>query len=40
MTKEHFQLQEGIILTYDQEKTIVESNKKIKVLPVWKWLLE
>ena len=37
---EYFQLQEGIILTYDQEKTIVESNKKIKVLPVWKWLLE
>jgi uncharacterized protein len=30
----------GIILTYHQEETIALGNKVIRVLPVWKWLLE
>ena len=30
-----FKLKEGLILTYDQEDEL-----KIKILPVWKWLLE
>ena len=35
-----FNLKEGIILTYDQEKIFKIENKIIKVFPVWKWLLE
>lgn len=30
---------EGIILTYDEEKTMEYYGRKIKILPVWKWLL-
>jgi len=32
-------LKEGLILTYDQEEELKEGGNKIKVLPVWKWLL-
>ncbi|MDP2947429.1 MAG: hypothetical protein Q8N88_04905 [Nanoarchaeota archaeon] len=35
-----FKLKDGLILTYNQEEEIIENNKKIKVKPVWKWLLE
>ena len=35
-----FKLKEGIILTYEQEEEIKIDNKLIKILPVWKWLLE
>jgi len=31
-----FKLKEGIIITFDQEETL----NTIKVIPVWKWLLE
>jgi hypothetical protein len=31
---------EMLILTKDEEETIVEQDYKIKVMPVWKWLLE
>ncbi|MBI2499414.1 ATP-binding protein [Candidatus Woesearchaeota archaeon] len=34
-----FKLREGVILTYGQEDSFEERGKKIKVLPVWKWLL-
>ena len=34
-----FKLKEGLILTYDQEENIQIKDKKIKVIPVWKWLL-
>lgn len=34
-----FKLKEGLILTYDQEEQFEEKGKKIKILPVWKWLL-
>jgi len=35
----HHSLTEGLILTYDQEDEFVVDGKKIKVIPVWKWLL-
>ncbi|MEI7726579.1 MAG: ATP-binding protein [Bacteroidota bacterium] len=34
-----FNLDEGIILTYDQESDIQKENHRIRVIPVWKWLL-
>ena len=34
-----FSLKEGLILTYDQEDEFLIEDKKIKVLPVWKWLI-
>ena len=37
--KEH-KLKDGIILTEDQEEERTIEGKKIKVRPVWKWLLE
>ena len=35
-----FKLKEGIILTYNQEDIFEIDGKKIKLIPVWKWLLE
>ena len=35
---EKFNLYEGLILTYQQEDEFIIDNKKIKVMPVWKWL--
>lgn len=35
-----FNLNNGIILTYDQEQEIIKEKKKITVKPIWKWLLE
>ena len=37
---EKFKLKEGMILTYNQEDEIKFKDKKIKLVPVWKWLLE
>jgi hypothetical protein len=37
---EKFSLNEGLILTYNQEDEIKIQNKKIKATPMWKWLLE
>ena len=37
---EKFNIKEGVILTYKQEDQFNINNKKIKVLPVWKWLSE
>lgn len=34
-----FKLKRGLILTKEQEEDIVEGSEKIKVMPVWKWLL-
>ena len=34
-----FKLREAVILTHEQEEEFKVKNKKIKVLPVWKWLL-
>ena len=35
-----FKLNEGLILTYNQDDHFELKGKKIKVIPVWKWLLE
>jgi len=35
-----FKLKEGTILTYDQEDEINIEKYKIKIKPIWKWLLE
>ncbi len=35
-----FKLKEGLILTYDQEDILEVNGKLIKIVPVWKWLLE
>ena len=37
---EKFDLKEGIILTYKQEDEFKIKGKRVKILPVWKWLLE
>ena len=34
-----FKLKEGIILTYNQEDNFEVEDKKINLIPVWKWLL-
>ncbi|MFA5771738.1 MAG: ATP-binding protein [Thermoplasmata archaeon] len=34
-----FKLKEGLILTLEQEENIKLKGKKIKALPVWKWML-
>ncbi|MCX6249685.1 MAG: ATP-binding protein [Bacteroidetes bacterium] len=33
-------LSEGLILTYNQEDTLSIQNKKINIIPVWKWLMK
>jgi hypothetical protein len=35
-----FNLKEGLILTYNQDDKFKVEGKTIKVLPIWKWLLE
>ena len=37
---QHFDLDQGTILTLNQEETIVVDNFEIPVIPVAKWLLE
>jgi len=32
-------LKKGLLLTYDQEETFQKDGVKIKVIPVWKWLI-
>lgn len=36
---EKFKLKKGLILTYNQEDEFKIKEKRIKVLPVWKWIL-
>ncbi len=35
-----FKLKEGLIITFDNEQELKINNKKIKIIPAWKWLLE
>jgi len=35
-----FKLNEGLMLTNNQEEEITLNKKRIKIMPVWKWLLE
>lgn len=37
---EKFNLKEGLILTFEKDEEVVINKKKIRILPVWKWLLE
>jgi len=37
---EKFNLKEGLIITESQEEEIKIKGKKIKIIPVWKWLLD
>ena len=34
-----FKLKEGYVITFDQEEELKIEGKKIKVMPVWKWLI-
>ena len=36
---ETYNLQEGLILTESDEEEFTVKDKKINVLPVWKWML-
>ncbi len=36
---EELKLKEGLIITWDDEDLIEEKGKKIRVIPLWKWLL-
>jgi hypothetical protein len=33
-----FAIEEGLILTNDEERTLTFESAKIQVVPVWKWL--
>lgn len=35
-----YDLKEWMILTYDEEETLEKDGKTIKILPVWKWLIQ
>ncbi len=37
---EKFKLDVGLILTYNQEDELKVNGRKIKVLPVWKWIID
>ena len=34
-----FYLEEGIIITMNQEDEIIQDEKKIHVIPAWKWFM-
>jgi len=36
----YFRMKNGIILTYNQEEGIKEDKYKIRVIPLWKWILK
>jgi predicted AAA+ superfamily ATPase len=36
----HLEVKEMLIITHEEERTISTNGKNIKVIPVWKWLLE
>lgn len=35
-----YKLREGVIITEDQEDTIIIDGKKLTVIPIWRWLIE
>ena len=37
--KVEFELKEGLLLTYDTERTIESDVGVMKLVPVWKWIL-
>ena len=36
----YFKIKDGIILTLDQTEEIVSENKRIRIVPAWRWMLE
>jgi uncharacterized protein len=34
-----YKLKKGLILTEDEENEVLEDGFKIKIIPIWKWLL-
>ena len=34
-----YKLQSGLIITDDAEEEIIENDKKITIIPAWKWLI-
>ncbi len=34
-----FGIYRGLILTFDQEETLVHEKRRIEVVPTWRWLL-
>ena len=34
-----YKLNEGLIITLDMEEKLNIANKKITIMPIWKWLL-
>lgn len=39
-TMKELKLKEGLVLTHGQEGKIVEKRLTIKIMPLWKWVLE
>ncbi len=37
---QRFDLPEGYIITWDEEETIIQNDKTIKIIPCWKWLIQ
>lgn len=35
-----FKLKQGVLLTHDEERTVTENGVTIRIIPVWKWLIE
>ncbi len=36
----YFGVEKGLILTYEQERQIIEENIRISVIPAWKWIIQ
>ena len=36
---DYFSVKNGLIITSETEEEIKENNKRIKMIPLWKWLL-
>jgi predicted AAA+ superfamily ATPase len=37
---DELKLKESLCITWDEEEVIEEKEKKIKLIPLWKWLLD
>ena len=37
---DNYHLKEGLILTENEQETIKTNKHKIKVVPIWKWLID
>lgn len=39
-TLKQFNLKEGLVLTYNREDELELENKRIKIVPIWRWILD